>query len=60
MANLLLYICCSFAKKFEHLQVQLTVKVSVQNDDDIGDILRETEKYWNTGKQIIYVKARVK
>ena len=45
MVNLLLYICRSFAKKFEHLQVQLTVKVSVQNDDDIGDILREREKY---------------
>ena len=46
MANLLLYICRSSAKKFEHLQVQLTEKVSVQNDDDIGNILLEREKYW--------------
>ena len=46
MANLLLYICRSSAKKFEHLQVQLTEKVSVQNDDDIGNILWEREKYW--------------
>ena len=32
--------------KFENLQVQLIVKDSVQNDDDINKVLWEREKYW--------------
>ena len=46
MANHLLNSFCSSARKLEYLQVQLTEKVSVQNDDDIDKVLREREKYW--------------
>ena len=44
MANHLLNIFCSSARKLEYLQVQLTEKVSVQNDDDIDKVLREKRK----------------
>ena len=46
LANHLLNFCCSSTSKFENLQVQLIVKVSVQNDDDINKVLWEREKYW--------------
>ena len=35
----------SSASKFEYLQLQL-IEVSVQNDDDIDNVLWEREKYW--------------
>ena len=35
-----------FFSKFEYLQAQLTETVSVQNNDDIDNTLREREKYW--------------
>ena len=45
-ASRLLNVCCSLARKFEYLQVQLIEKVSVQNDDNIDKVLWEREKYW--------------
>ena len=44
--NHLLNVCHFSTSKFENLQVQLIVKVSVQNDDDINKVLWEREKYW--------------
>ena len=44
IANHLLNVCRSSASKFEYLEVQL--KVSVQNDDDIDTFFWEREKYW--------------
>ena len=46
VGNHLLNLCRSFTSKFGYLQVQLIEKVSVQNDDDIDNILWEREKYW--------------
>ena len=46
MTNHLLNACRSSASKFEYLQVQLTEKVSAQNDDDIDKVLWERKKYW--------------
>ena len=46
VTNHLLNVCCSSTGKFEYLQAQLTVKVSVQNDDDVDKVFREREKYW--------------
>ena len=38
-------LCRSSASKFEYLQVQLIEKVSVENDDDIENVLWERERY---------------
>ena len=46
VTNHLLNACRSSASKFEYLQVQLTEKVSAQNDDDIDKVLWERKKYW--------------
>ena len=46
MANHLLNVCRFSTSKFEYLQVQLIVKVSVQNNDDIDKVLWQREKYW--------------
>ena len=46
LANHLLNFCCSSTSKFENLQLQLIVKVSVQNDDNIDKVLWERERYW--------------
>ena len=44
--NHLLNVCHFSTSTFENLQVQLIVKVSVQNDDDINKVLWERERYW--------------
>ena len=46
VANHLLNVSCSSSSKFEYLQVQLIEKVSVQNNDNIGKVFWEREKYW--------------
>ena len=46
MANHLLNVCRSSASKFEYLQIELTEKVFVQNDDNIDKVLWEREKHW--------------
>ena len=46
VTNHLLNVCCSSARKFEFLQVQLTEKVSVQNEDNVDKVLWEREKCW--------------
>ena len=46
VGNHLLNLSRSSTSKFEYLQVQLIEKVSVQNDDDIDNILWEREKFW--------------
>ena len=37
---------CSYVHKFEYLQVQLTERVSVQNNDNIDKVFWEREKFW--------------
>ena len=39
-------LCRSSASMFEYLPVQLIEKVSVENDDDIDNVLWKREKYW--------------
>ena len=46
MTNHLLNDCRSSTSKSEYFQVQLTEKVSVQNDDDIDKVFLERKKYW--------------
>ena len=46
VTNNLLNVCCSSTRKFEYLQLQLIVKVPVQNDGDADKVLWEREKYW--------------
>ena len=58
VTNHLLNVCCSSTRKFEYLQAQLIVKVPVQNDDDVDNVFREREKYWQA--QIFTLSCRLK
>ena len=53
-ASRLLNVCCSLARKFEYLQVQLIEKVSVQNDDELANFCGEEKK---TGKRNYFGSA---
>ena len=46
VTNNLHNVCCSSTGKFEYLQLQLILKVPVQNDGDADKVLWEREKYW--------------